>query len=148
MNRHHITRRAATLTATTAGLLLAAQTATACTIDGKATAFANGARAVKTSTKLTLSTANTYAPFSFPGHYARGAAIRLGEDQAALRKALVPDAMKHAWLWQFGDGTHQSGWRVTHRYTRPGTYRISVEAYWPTLRHYYPFDTIRIVVAR
>jgi hypothetical protein len=148
MDTHRLTRRAAVLALAAGGLLVAAQSVAACTLDQKATAFADGHLAHKATAKLTLATASTYAPFAFPGHYARGSAIHLSEDQAALRKVLVPDAMRRPWLWQFGDGTHQTGWTVTHRYARPGTYRISVEAYWPTLGGYSAIDKVSIVVTR
>lgn len=148
IDAYHWTRRAALPVAVAGALLVAAQVALACTIDGKATAFANGSRAIKTRGQLTLATAGAYAPFSFPGRYADGTTIRFAEDQTTLSQVLVPDALHRAWLWQFGDGKHLSGWRVTHRYAHPGTYRIMVEAYYPSMRQYYPFDTIRIVVTR
>ncbi len=148
MDRDRLMRRAAVLVMAAGGLLVAAQTVAACTLDQKATAFADGHLAHKATEKLTLATASTYAPFAFPGHYARDTAIRFSENQAALRKVLVPDAMRRPWLWQFGDGTHQTGWRVAHRYAHPGTYRISVEAYWPTLGGYSAIDKVSIVVTR
>ena len=65
--------------------LTAPQTAQACTIDGKPTAFADGSRAVVSHVKLTVATARTWALFSFRNPYHAHAAIRLTEDRAQLR---------------------------------------------------------------
>jgi chitodextrinase len=128
--------------------LTAPQTAQACTIDGKPTAFADGSRAVVSHLKLTVATARTWAPFSFRSAYHAQAAIRLTEDRADLRRVLSPDAMQRAWRWEFGDGTHATGWTVTHHYAHPGAYRITVLAYYPTFRQYISFDKVRITITR
>lgn len=127
-----------------AGTMLAA--VQACTIDGKATAVANGQRAIITREKLTMAVLHTWAPFTFPSRYRAHASIALTEDRTQLDRALPGEATHHAWRWDFGDGSHATGWSVTHRYTRPGAYRISVAAYYPTWKQYYSFDTIRISV--
>jgi hypothetical protein len=129
--------------------LTAPQTARACTIDGKPTGFANGSRAVVTHVTLTVATARTWAPFSFRSPYHAHTAIRLTEDRAGLQGVLQPDdAMRRAWRWEFGDGTHATGWTLTHRYARPGAYRITVLAYYPAFHQYISFDKVRITITR
>jgi PKD domain len=120
----------------------------ACDIDGKATAFANGARAVLSHATFTLKTAQTWALFSFPGHYHTRMLIRFTEDRAQLRQALPLDSLRHTLRWEFGDGTHALGWAVTHRYAHAGTYRITVNAYYSSWHQYFPFDNVRISIAR
>jgi chitodextrinase len=129
--------------------LTAPQTAQAFTIDGKPTAFADGSRAVVSHVQFTAATARTWAPFSFRNPYHAHAAIRLTEDRAQLRGVLRPDdAMQRAWRWEFGDGTHATGWTVTHRHAHPGAYRITVSAYYPTYDQYIAFDRVRITIKR
>ena len=128
--------------------LTAPQATHACTIDGKPTAFADGSRAMLSQVKLTVATARTWAPFSFRSQYHAHEAIRLTEDRAQLRRVLPSDTMERAWRWDFGDGTHATGWTVTHRYAHPGAYRITVRAYYPTFQQYFSFDTVRITITR
>jgi PKD domain len=142
----HLSAGALALAATVA--LTAPQTAQSCTIDGKPTAFADGSRAVVSHLELTVATARTWAPFSFRSPYHAHAAIRLTEDRAQLRRVLPSDAMHQAWRWDFGDRTHATGWTVAHRYAHPGTYRITVSAYYPTFHQYFTMDTVRITITR
>jgi PKD domain len=128
--------------------LTAPQTTHACTIDGKPTVFADGSRAVLSHVKLTDATARTWAPFSFRNQYHAHASIRLSEDRAQLRGVLSSDALQRAWRWDFGDRTNVTGWTVTHRYAHPGTYRITVAAYYPTFHQYFTMDTVRITITR
>ena len=120
----------------------------ACDLDGKATAFANGARAVLSHVTWTLNIARTWALFSFPGRYRARMPIRFTEDRAQLRQVLPPDSLRHSLRWEFGDGTHAPGWAVTHRYAHAGIYRITVNAYYSTWHRYFPFDNVRISIAR
>ena len=123
--------------------------ANACDIDDKVTAIANGDRAVRSHVTFTLKTARTWALFSFPGRYHARTPIRFTEERGQLRRALPPDSLRHTLRWDFGDGTHATGWAVTHRYTHAGLYRITVNAYYSTLHHqYFPFDNIRISITR
>jgi hypothetical protein len=128
--------------------LTAPRAAHACTIDGQPTAFADGSRAVPSHVKLTVTSARTWAPFSFRSPYHAHAAIRLTEDRAQLRRVLPSDAMHQAWRWDFGDRTHARGWTVAHRYAHPGTYRITVSAYYPDFHQYFTMDTVRITITR
>ena len=70
------------------------------------------------------------------------------EDRAQLRQALPSDSLRHTLRWEFGDGTHALGWAITHRYARAGTYRITVHAYYSSWHQYFPFDNVRISIAR
>jgi PKD repeat protein len=40
--------------------------------------------------------------------------------------ALDPDGKLTEYLWDFGDGTRQSGLTIVHRYAKPGRYRVSL----------------------
>ncbi len=146
---HRIAHRAVALLLLLVGAFAARQAVThACTLDGQPTAVANGQRAAPSRGAISAATVRTWAPFSFPGSYRVNTGIRLREDQAQLRAVLPPEAWERAWLWQFGDGTHTLGRSVVHRYRRPGRYRITVAAYYPTWRSYVAFDAVRIVLTR
>jgi hypothetical protein len=120
----------------------------ACDLDGKPTAVADGNRAVFSHVTFTLTTARTWALFSFPGRYHARTPIRFTEERAQLRYALPSDSLRHAVRWDFGDGTHAMGWAVTHRYAHAGLYRITVKALYSTWHQYFPFDNVRISIAR
>ncbi len=120
--------------------------ATACTLDGKATAFADGSRAVLTGGSYTPAAGSVWAPFRFTRSYRVHASLTLTEDRGALRRALPSQALGHAWRWDFGDGAHAVGWTVTHRYARPGAYRITLSSYYPSWRRYFQFDSVHITV--
>ena len=128
--------------------LVAPHGTNACDLDGKPTTFANGTRAVLSHITFTLKAARTWALFSFPGRYHARTPIRFTEDRAQLRHALPADALRHTWRWDFGDGTHASGWAVTHRYAHAGLYRITVQAYYSIWHRYFPFDNVRISIAQ
>jgi hypothetical protein len=98
--------------------------------------------------ELTVATARTWAPFSFRSQYHAHTSIRLAEDRPELRRVLPSDSMQRAWRWDFGDRTHALGWTIAHRYAHPGTYRITVSAYYPTFHQYFSFDTVRITITQ
>lgn len=143
--------RASLLALAVAGALATSAVVNACTIDGKATACANGRRAVHSplvTKRLPAAVARTWALFTFTGHYRMQTTIHFTEDRAQLKTALSAETMRQVWRWDFGDGAHATGWSVTHHYRHPGAYRISVAAYYPSLRQYISFDEIHIVVTR
>ena len=122
----------------------------ACAIDGKPSAYANGVRAVIAKGAPTVAEYQTWwAHFIFPRTFRTGQHIAFHEDDALVRKALQailphPD---RPWRWRFGDGAALMSDRPTHAYRRAGRYRVSVDAYfsaygWKT------FDTITITVRR
>src|SRR4051794_18469272 len=86
--------------------------------------------------------------FSSRGHYHARTPIRFTEARARLRHVLPADALRHALRWDFGDGTHALGWAVTHRYAHAGIYRITVNASYSSWHQYFPFDNVRISIAR
>lgn len=121
--------------------------ANACTIDGKATARADGQLASRTTTPYSTKAAHTWAAFAFDRTFGRSSVVTLTEDRAVLVGVLPSEATGHPWRWQFGDGTTTVGWTVHHRYVHTGTYRITVGAYYPSWKQYFPIDLIRIVVS-
>lgn len=122
-------------------------TTSACTIDGTPSALANGQRATISHDRITSTTLRTWAYFTFAGRYPTRTPIRFTEDRRSLRLVLAPAALAHALRWDFGDGTQADGWTVTHRYSQPGAYRLSIAAYDAGWHRYFPFDRVRIIVA-
>ena len=127
--------------------LTTSRPATACTLDGKATAFADGSRAVLTSGSYTPAAGRIWAPFRFAPIYHARTAITLSEDRRALQRALPPEGLGRAWRWDLGDGARAVGWTVTHRYAHPGAYRITVSSYYPSWHQYFQFDSVRIMIS-
>ncbi len=111
-----------------AALLLtpAPSVALACAIDSTASLSANGVRATPTSTSLSNASAATWAPFTVGQAFATGTPIVVDESQAELARTLTPDEVAAPYRWSFGDGSVARGHAVTHRYTRPGFYRVVV----------------------
>jgi hypothetical protein len=144
-----VIRAALTVLAVSSGLVYVdAHAAYACTIDGKPSALANGRRATLSRDVPTSATLRTWASFTFAGRYHARASIRFAEDRTTLRTALSPDALAHPLRWDLGDGTWADGWTVTHHYGKPGVYRISIAAYDAGWRRYFPFDLVRVIIAR
>jgi len=107
-------------------LTLAPSVAAACAIDSTASLSANGVRATLTSTSLSNASAATWAPFTVGQAFATGAPIVVDESQAELARTLTPDEVAAPYRWSFGDGGVAWGHAVTHRYARPGSYRVIV----------------------
>lgn len=145
------TRHALVTSLALSSALLGMQTvrgvAAACTLDGKATALADGRRAVLTSAAYTPAAGRVWAPFRFALTYRARVTITLTEDRQALQRALPPEALGHPWRWDLGDGARAAGWTVAHRYARPGVYRIAVWYYYPSWRRYFQFDSVRITIS-
>ena len=137
----------ATALAALAPVLAVAPPARACSLDGKPSAYANGVPAVVVHTAPTVATYVWWAHFAFPRAFRAGQHIRLNEDDAAIRKVLPPAAARRHWRWRFGDGNTVIGDRVAHVYRRPGRYKLSVEAYFPS-SGWQQFDTITVTVRR
>jgi hypothetical protein len=119
----------------------------ACTIDGRPSAFANNMRAVLYTHAPTAATYVWWARFAFPRAFRVGQRITFHENDAQVRPLLPLADLKRSWRWQFGDQTAQVGDRVTHRYQRPGKYKVSVEAYFPRYG-WAAFDSITIALQR
>ncbi len=121
--------------------------AQACSLDGKPSAYADGVPAVVVHTIPTVATYAWWAHFAFPRAFRAAQRLRLNEDDRAIRTLLPSSALRRPWRWRFGDGNAQIGDRVTHIYRRPGRYKLSVEAYFPSYG-WQAFDTITVTVRR
>ena len=71
-----------------AATLLLTSAVSACSIDGKPSAYANGVRAVIAKGAPTVATYAWWAHFMFPGTFRAGQRIVFHEDDALVRKAL------------------------------------------------------------
>jgi len=96
-----------------------------------------------------------WAPFVFARSYAPRQTIALTEDRAQLAHVLVPRAMQRPWRWSFTDGSSHTayntiayGWTVQHTFAHPGQWQVSVDAYDPISKKWYPFDQIAVVIRR
>jgi len=131
-----------------AGLVsIVSMTTSACTIDGKPSAFANDIRAVLYQQAPTPATYAWWARFTFPRAFRVGQPIAFHESDAQVRPLLPLADLTRSWRWEFGDKTAQVGDRVTHRYQQPGRYKVSVEAYFPTYG-WEAFDSMTITIQR
>jgi hypothetical protein len=60
---------------------------------------------------------------------------------------LQPEAFKTPWRWNFDDGSSPArGTTVHHVFRRPGVYRVTVEAYFPSHKFWYAFDAVQLHV--
>ena len=100
-----------------------------------------------TDPPITAAELQTYALFTLPRNYTVGRAIVFTEIRREVARSLLPAAMEHPWRWAFGDGGMATGWTVRHSYERPGRHRIDVEAYWPPVKQWIPFDQVTITIA-
>lgn len=137
----------ATAIATLAPFLAAAPFVRACALDGKPSAYADGVPAVVVRTAPTVATYVWWAHFAFPRSFRAGQHIRFNEDDASVRRLLPPAARSRPWRWRFADGNTLIGDRVAHVYRRPGRYKLSVEAYFPSYG-WQAFDTITVTIHR
>ena len=126
-------------------MLVSAQ-AQACSIDGKPTLTVNGdAVSINTAQPTSPQTLRVWAPFVLPSALRAGRGVVLAEIVKAL--PLTPEAYKVPWRWDFGDGSAPArGTAVHHIFRRPGTYKITVSAYYPSHRIWYTFDAAQLHV--
>jgi len=119
--------------------------AQACSIDGVPSLTVNGYGVVINKTPPTGSALKVWAPFvlSFPLHTGRAEEL----SEITQRVALQPEAFKHPWRWNFGDGSPTvRGMSAKHTYSRPGVYKVTVEAYFASNSFWYTFDAVQIRV--
>ena len=120
-------------------------TALACMIDSQPSISANGQVArpnlqpPTTEAQLAL-----WAPFVFTRSYQAGTKVVFTENRQEVAQSLVPAAMLRSWRWNFGDGNSATGWTVHHRYSKPGVWLISVDAYFPSTGKWYLFDKVNV----
>jgi len=98
-------------------------------------------------TAPTVATYAWWAHFAGPRAFRPGQHIRLNENDKEIRALLPSSALRRPWRWRFGDGDSIVGDRVAHIYRRPGRYKLSVEAYFPSYG-WQAFDTITVTVRR
>jgi len=118
---------------------------TACTVDGKPSAYADGAGAVRVNTAPTTQTYAWWASFAFPTPFGVGKPVTFYENDAQIRPILPLADLSRPWRWSFGDGSAAIGDRVTHHYAHFGRYKMQVEAYFAH-NGWLAFDTITAVV--
>ena len=120
--------------------------AAACLIDGIPSLSANGHLAAKNQHGPTPASFLTWAPFVIQQHFRRGVVVRLSEDRDKLKNALAPAGLNSRWRWTFGDGASMVGAVGSHRYSRPGTYRVMVAAYFAAYQAWVPFDSVMLTI--
>lgn len=64
----------------------------------------------------------------FPDVYVNTLALGRHEGEAPLTLHLKPPDATRTWRWDFGDGGHSIASSVRHRFTEPGTYRITARS--------------------
>ena len=108
----------------------------------------NGYTAViNTTAPKTAAELRVWAPFVL------GFTLHTGRDEAMaeIRKLiqLQPEAFTTPWRWNFGDGTPAvRAETVHHEFRRPGVYKITVDAYFPSHKLWYTFDAVQVRVVR
>lgn len=120
--------------------------ANACSIDGVPTLTVNG-YTVAINKTVPTGTANLrlWAPFvlSFPLHSGRNEVLA----EIANRVPLRLEAFKTPWRWNFGDGSKAArGMTVRHTFSKPGIYKVTVDAYFPSHHFWYTFDAVQVRV--
>jgi hypothetical protein len=120
--------------------------AAACLIDGIPSLSANGHLAAQNQHGPTPASYLTWSPFVIQQHVRRGEVVRLSEDRDKLKNVLAPAELHSPWRWTFGDGTSTIGAVGSHRYSRPGTYRVMVAAYFAAYRAWVPFDSAMLTI--
>ena len=120
----------------------------ACSIDGVPTLTVNGYSVVINKVVPTAGPSlRVWAPFvlSFALHTQHNEVL----EELPQRVPLLAEAKKSPWRWNFGDGTPTvRGIRVQHSFRKPGIYKITVEAYYPSHKFWYTFDAVQVHVLR
>ena len=121
--------------------------ANACSIDGKPSITVNGHSAIINKTPPIGKDLSLWAPFVLSFSLQARRSETLAEIVQAV--PLAQEAFKTPWRWNFGDGTTVArGTSVHHTYSRPGTYKITVDAYFPSHKFWYTFDALQVRVLR
>ena len=130
------------------GFTLCPALASACARDGVPSVSADGRLAVLNRV-VTSKVLTTWSPFVFARPVQRDHAVTLAENNREIANAhvLPSDVFKHPWRWTFGDGRPDAyGTRVRHTYSKAGTYRIEVRAYYAAYASWQPFDVVTVHV--
>lgn len=115
--------------------------ASACVIDNTASLYADGVRA----TPSTSAPSNGFwAPFTVDKAFASRAILHLTEARSDLERSLTASELSAPYRWLFGDNTTSLGHAVSHRYRRPGSYRITIYAFSQRTHRWFPFDNVAV----
>ncbi len=131
-----------------AGFVLCPVLASACARDGVPSVSVDGRLAIL-NRAAAPTVLTTWSPFVFARPVQRGRAVTLAENNREIANAhvLPSDVFKHPWRWTFGDGRPDAyGTRVRHAYSKAGTYRIEVRAYYAAYASWQPFDVVTVHV--
>jgi len=118
-------------------LALTPRVASACATDNTASLSADDVRAQLTTDAVTAP--SRWAPFTFTKAFASNSSLQIVENGADLARTLSTAERAAPFRWVLGDGTTVVGHAVTHRYARPGTYRLAVWGY-NKARGWFQFD--------
>ena len=125
---------------------LAPAVAGACAKDGVPSVSADG-RLASMNHSASRVEPSTWTMFVFTHSVIHGHVVVLAENNREVARALPADVFKHPWRWNFGDRQGVAyGTRVRHTYRKPGTYRITVYAYYAGYSSWQPFDNVTIHV--
>ena len=139
MKRPHRARLALRmLGALVAAFMLWPGRALGCTIDNRASLFANGVQATLT-TAAPAATA-LWAPFTIDKAFASGTPVLFNELRSDLLRSLSPAIVDAPYRWVFGDHASAQGHSVSHRFNRPGLYQLVVYGFDARTRQWIPFD--------
>jgi len=138
-------RAFAFLTVATLAMIAGAGSASACTIDGKASMVFNGAPAGLNHASPNRGNLAWWAPFSL-GEASPGSPQVLAEDPRKLQSVLPSVAFRHPFRWTFGDGGAGAGMAITHQFARTGWYRVQVAYYYPSTNRWVQFDSAQLHV--
>lgn len=118
--------------------------ASACAIDNVASLSVDGVRAnVTTNAPVN---AKTWAPFTVGKAFAVDTTMVANEDQGELARSLQPSMLHHAYRWTFGDGSTVVGPVGSHRYSKPGDYRLDVFGFDARAKQWARFDSALVHV--
>ncbi|GAC1397696.1 MAG: hypothetical protein NVSMB65_16500 [Chloroflexota bacterium] len=131
-----------TVAATLVLVMLGPGVASACALDNTASFWVDGVRA---SLNLTPPTdLARWSPFTVDRAFASDTALHLSENRADLARTLSPATLAAPYRWALGDGVTVFGHTITHRYARPGYYRVVVSGDGGTSRGWITFDTVLV----
>jgi hypothetical protein len=121
--------------------------AEACTLDGVPSHTINGHNVVINKVLPAANNLRLWAPFvvPFPVHAGRNEVLA----EIKQRVPMSAEGFAHPWRWTFGDSSAPvRGMSVHHVYSKPGLYKVTVEAYFASHKLWYTFDAVQIHVLK
>jgi len=127
-------------------ILAGSRIAGACAIDGVPSLMVdNTVVRINLAEPTSPATLSVWAPFVTPFSLSAGHSYAFTEIRQRI--PLTPEAFKQPWRWTFGDGTPAvRGTTVRHEFRRPGVYKVTVSAYFPSHTLWYAFDALQVHV--